>query len=219
MNAKAYLREAFGTFVLVFCGCGAAVIAGQHIGYAGVAAAFGLALLTMVYAVGPVSGCHLNPAVTLGLWMSGKFDAQLAAGYVAAQLLGSLLASGVLYLVANGTGHIDPGASGFATNRFGISSPEHYDVTSAFIVEFLLTGFLMLTILGTTDIRAPVGFAGLAIGLMLTLIHLVSIPVTNTSVNPARSIGPALFVGDDALGQLWFFVFAPLLGAAVAAKL
>ena len=173
----------------------------------------------MVYAVGPVSGCHLNPAVTLGLWMSGKFDARLAPGYVLAQLFGSLLASGILFVIAHGTGHFDATVSGFATNGFGIHSPDHYDATPAFIIEFLLTGFLMLTILGTTDIRAPVGFAGLAIGLMLTLIHLVSIPVTNTSVNPARSIGPALFVGGDAIGQLWLFILAPMLGAAVAAKL
>lgn len=218
MRAKAYLGELSGTFALVFCGCGAAVLAGHHIGDAGVAAAFGLALLAMVYAVGPISGCHLNPAGTLGLVISGKFEARLVPGYVVAQILGSIVAAGLLLIVARGTGHFDL-ATGFATNGYGAHSPDGYNLTSAFAIESIMTGLLVMTILGATDIRAPVGFAGIAIGLMLTLIHLVSIPVTNTSVNPARSIGPALFAGGDARSQLWLFIIAPLIGGAVAALL
>lgn len=216
---KAYLAEMLGTFVLVFGGCGSAVLAGDHIGFAGVALAFGLSLLAMVYVIGPISGCHVNPAVSVGLWLSRKFEARRLGGYIAAQIAGAILACAVLLVIAKGTGNFDPTATGFASNGFGERSPGHYGMGSAFVAEVLLTAFLVLTVLGATDVRAPVGFAGVAIGLMLTLIHLVSIPVTNTSVNPARSIGPALFAGSAAVGQLWLFVLAPLIGAALAAGL
>lgn len=214
---KAYAAEFVGTFVLVLGGCGAAVLAADHIGYTGVALAFGLSLLGMIYAVGPVSGCHLNPAVTLGLFLSGKFPAASFPGYVVAQIAGSIVASVVLYFIASGTGSFDAVVSGFASNGFGARSPGHYALGAAFVTEVVMTAILVVTILGATDLKAPVGFAGIAIGLMLTLIHLVSIPVTNTSVNPARSIGPALFAGAGAIGQLWLFVVAPLIGAAIAA--
>ena len=216
---KAYMGESIGTFVLVFAGCGSAVLAAGHIGFGGVSAAFGLALLAMIYTVGPISGCHLNPAVTLGMVLSRKFDVKRAPGYVIAQIVGSILAAATLYAIASGTGHFDAVASGFASNGYGTRSPDGYNVSSAFIIEMVLTALLVLTILGATDFAAPVGFAGIAIGLCLTLIHLVSIPVTNTSVNPARSIGPALFAGPVAIGQLWLFIIAPLLGGAIAAAI
>ena len=214
---RPYLGELIGTFVLVFGGCGSAVLAGGHIGFAGVAAAFGLSLLAMIYTIGPISGCHLNPAVTFGMVLSGKFDARRAPGYMAAQIVGSILAAGLLYVIATGNGHFDAVTSGFASNGYGARSPDHYGLVSAFLIETVFTALLVLTILGSTDFAAPVGFAGIAIGLCLTLIHLVSIPVTNTSVNPARSIGPALFAGPAALGQLWLFIVAPLIGGALAA--
>src|SRR5580698_1444047 len=215
---KRYLAEFFGTFVLVFGGCGAAVLAGDKIGFAGVSFAFGLSLLAMVYTIGPISGCHINPAVTLGLLMSGKFEAKYVPGYVIAQIVGAIVAAGVLLIVAKGgPGGYDPSMSGFAANGFGEHSPENYSMLAAFVAEVVLTFFLVFTVLGATDARAPVGFAGLAIVLVLTLIHLVGIPVTNTSVNPARSIGPALFVGGWALQQLWLFIVAPFVGAIVAA--
>ena len=214
---KAYLAELVGTFVLVLGGVVAAVLAGSHIGFAGVALAFGLALLAMVYTIGPISGCHINPAVTLGLFLAGKFPAGRIAGYWIAQIIGGIIAAGVLYLIASGQPHFDPVASGFGSDGYGARSPGQFSMTAAFICEVVMTAFLVLTVLGSTDVRAPVGFAGLAIGLVLTLIHLVSIPVTNTSVNPARSIGPALFAGGAAIGQLWLFIIAPLIGAALAA--
>jgi len=215
---KRYLAEAVGTFVLVFGGCGSAVLAGDKIGFLGVSFAFGLSLLAMAYAIGPISGCHINPAVTVGLLLSKKFDARHTVGYILAQVVGAIVAAGVLLLIAKGlpTGY-DPAVGGFAANGYGEHSPAHYSLGAAFIAEVVLTGFLILTVLGATDITAPVGFAGVPIGLVLTLIHLVGIPVTNTSVNPARSIGPAIFVGGWALSQLWLFVIAPLIGAALAA--
>jgi len=216
---KAYLAELVGTFVLVFGGCGSAVLAGDHIGFAGVALAFGLSLLAMVYTVGPISGCHLNPAVTLGLYLSRKFDGRRVLGYVVAQIVGGILAAAVLLVIAKGAGSFDPIATGFASNGYGDRSPGHYGMLAALICEVVMTAFLVLTILGATDVKAPAGFAGLAIGLMLTLIHLVSIPVTNTSVNPARSIGPALFAGTAAIDQLWLFIIAPLAGGVLAAGL
>lgn len=216
---RPYFAEFIGTFILVFCGCGSAVLAADHIGFSGVALSFGFTLMALIYALGPISGCHMNPAVTLGLTLSRKFDAGRLPAYVIAQTLGALAGAGVLYLVAAGHPGFDPVASGFATNGYEERSPGHYTLTAAFLVEFVLTGLLVLTILGATDLKAPVGFAGLAIGAVLVVIHLVSIPVTNTSVNPARSIGPALFVGGAALQQLWLFVVAPLLGGAAAALL
>ena len=215
---KRYLAEAVGTFVLVFGGCGSAVLAGDKIGFLGVSFAFGLSLLAMAYAIGPISGCHINPAVTVGLLCSKKFEARYVGGYIVAQVLGAVVAAGVLLLIAKGlpTGY-DPAVGGLAANGYGEHSPAHYSLGAALIAEIVLTGFLILTVLGATDITAPVGFAGMPIGLVLVLIHLVGIPVTNTSVNPARSIGPAVFVGGWALSQLWLFVIAPLIGAVLAA--
>jgi aquaporin Z len=214
---KAYLAELVGTFVLVMGGVGSAVLAGSHIGFMGVAFAFGLSLLAMVYTIGPISGCHVNPAVTLGLCLAGKFPASRIPGYWIAQIVGAIVAAAVLFMIASGQPHFDAVAGGFGSDGFGARSPDHFTMGAAFISEVVLTAFLVLTVLGSTDVRAPVGFAGLAIGLVLTLIHLVSIPVDNTSVNPARSIGPALFAGSDAIGQLWLFIIAPLIGAALAA--
>ena len=213
-----YAAELVGTFVLVFAGVGSAVLAGTQIGFLGIALAFGLSLLAMVYAIGPVSGCHINPAVTVGLLLTRKIGGRDAAGYVAAQIVGAIVASGVLLMIAKGTpAGYDPATAGFGANGFGAHSPMHYGVGAVFATEIVLTFLLVFTVLGATDIKAPVGFAGLAIGLVLALIHLVGIPVDNTSVNPARSIGPALFVGGWALAQLWVFIVAPLIGAAVAA--
>ncbi|TXN80284.1 aquaporin Z [Methylobacterium sp. WL8] len=216
---RPYLAEFVGTFVLVLCGCGSAVLAADHIGYAGVALSFGFALMAMIYALGPISGCHLNPAVTLGLTLNRKFPAARLPAYVAAQVLGAIAASYVLYRIATGRPGVDAVATGFASNGFDLRSPGHYNLAAAFIAEFVLTTLLVLTILGATDLKAPVGFAGLAIGTVLVVIHLVSIPVTNTSVNPARSIGRALFAGWAAVQQLWLFIVAPLLGGAFAAGL
>ena len=212
-----YLAELVGTFVLVFASCGSAVLAGDKIGFLGVSLAFGLSLLAMVYAIGPISGCHINPAVTVGIVITKKMDARYAAGYIAAQILGAILGAALLLLIARGApGGYDPSAAGLAANGYGAHSPGQYSLLAAFLAEVVLTFFLVFTVLGATDVRAPVGFAGVAIGLVLTLIHLVGIPVTNTSVNPARSIGPAVFVGGWALGQLWLFIVAPLIGAALA---
>jgi aquaporin Z len=213
-----YVAELIGTFVLVFASCGSAVLAGDKIGFLGVSLAFGLSLLAMVYAIGPISGCHINPAVTVGILISKKMDARYAPGYIVAQILGAIGASALLLLIVKGApGGYDPSVAGFAANGFGEHSPGHYNMLSAFLVEIVLTFFLVFTVLGATDIKAPVGFAGIAIGFVLTLIHLVGIPVTNTSVNPARSIGPAIFVGGWALSQLWLFIIAPLVGAVIAA--
>ena len=209
--------EVIGTFWLVFGGCGSAVLAAAFpnlgIGFAGVALAFGLTVLTMAYALGPISGGHFNPAVTLGLWAGGRFPARDILPYWIAQLAGAILAAAVLYFIASGKAGF--AAGGFASNGYGEHSPGGYSLAACLATEIVLTfGFLMV-ILGTTDTRAAAGFAPLAIGLALTLIHLVSIPVTNTSVNPARSTGPALFVGGWALAQLWLFWIAPLIGGAL----
>ncbi len=213
-----YLAEFVGTFVLVFASCGSAVLAGDKIGFLGVALAFGLSLLAMVYAIGPISGCHINPAVTVGILITRKMNAKYTAGYIVAQILGAIVASALLLLIVKGAPNgYDPAVAGFAANGYGEHSPGHYTLLSAFLVEIVLTFFLVFTVLGATDIKAPVGFAGIAIGFVLTLIHLVGIPVTNTSVNPARSIGPAVFVGGWALSQLWLFIIAPLIGAVISA--
>jgi aquaporin Z len=215
---KRYIAEFFGTFVLVFGGCGSAVLAGDKIGYLGVAFAFGLSLLAMVYVIGPISGCHINPAVTLGVLISGKMDRRYAAGYVVAQILGGIVAAAVLLAIARGMpGGYDASVHGFAANGYAEHSPGGFTMGAAALAEIVLTAFLVFTVIGATDLIAPVGFAGIPIGLVLTLIHLVGIPVTNTSVNPARSIGPALFVGGWAISQLWLFIVAPLVGAVVAA--
>ena len=211
--------EFFGTMWLVLGGCGSAVLAaafpGLGIGFAGVSLAFGLTVLTMAYAIGHVSGCHLNPAVSLGLVVGGRFKAKDLLPYVAAQSAGAIVAAGVLYLIASGKAGFDL-QGGLASNGYGEHSPGGYSLTAALVCEFVMTFFFLMIILGATDERAPSGFAPIAIGLALTLIHLISIPVTNTSVNPARSTGPALIVGGWALSQLWLFWIAPLLGAAVA---
>jgi aquaporin Z len=215
---RKYLAEFLGTFVLVFGGVGSAVLAGSHIGYAGVAFAFGLSLLAMVYTIGPISGCHINPAVTLGVLLAKRIGSRDALMYVVAQIFGAIVASALILLVASSVaGGYDLAAGGLGANGYGAHSPGQYSMTGAFIAEVILTMFLVVTVLGATDVKAPVGFAGLAIGLVLTLIHLVGIPITNTSVNPARSIGPALFVQGWALQQLWLFIVAPLVGAVLAA--
>src|SRR5580765_5624912 len=216
---KRAAAEFFGTFWLVFGGCGAAVMAAGvpnvGIGYAGVALAFGLTVLTMAFAIGHISGCHLNPAVSVGLVVGKRFPASELLPYVIAQVAGAIAASGVLYVIASGTASFDLHA-GFATNGYGANSPGGYSLLAGFAAEVVLTAFFLIVIMGATDGRAPKGFAPIAIGLCLTLIHLVSIPVTNTSVNPARSTGPAIVVGGWALSQLWLFWVAPLLGAALA---
>jgi aquaporin Z len=215
---KKYIAEMIGTFVLVFGGCGSAVLAGDKIGFLGVSLAFGLTLLTMAYAIGPISGCHINPAVTIGLLISKKIDPKDVPGYIVAQIIGGILAAVLLLSIAKGVpGGYDPSLAGFAANGYGDHSPGRYNLLAAFLTEVILTFFLLFTVLGSTDIKAPVGFAGIPIGLVLALIHMVGIPVTNTSVNPARSIGPALFVGGWALSQLWLFIIAPIVGAIIAA--
>lgn len=215
---KKYFAELVGTFVLVFGGVGSAVLAGSHIGYVGVAFAFGLALLAMVYVIGPVSGCHVNPAVTLGVLVAKKMNAKDAGLYMVAQVIGAFIASAIILVIAKGAmGGYDPATAGLGANGYGIHSPGNYSLYAALVAEIVLTMFLVLTVLGSTDIKAPVGFAGIAIGFVLTLIHLVGIPITNTSVNPARSIGPAIFVGGWAIQQLWLFIVAPFAGAVLAA--
>ena len=215
---KKYAAELVGTFVLVFGGVGSAVLAGSHIGFAGVALAFGLSLLAMVYTIGPISGCHVNPAVTLGVLLAKKIGIKDSIGYWIAQIIGAILAAAVILFIAKGLpGGYDPSVAGLGADGYGLHSPDHYSMAAGFVCEVVLTSFLVIVVLGSTDIKAPVGFAGIAIGLVLTLIHLVGIPVTNTSVNPARSIGPAIFVGGWAMQQLWLFIVAPLIGGVLAA--
>ena len=217
---KKYGAEFFGTFWLVLGGCGSAVLAAAFpllgIGLLGVALAFGLTVLTMAYAIGHISGCHLNPAVSIGLWAGGRFDAKELLPYIVSQILGAIAGGGVLYLIASGKVGFNI-AAGFATNGFGAHSPGGYDLTAALICEVVMTMMFLVVILGATDKRAPNGFAPAAIGLCLTLIHLISIPVTNTSVNPARSTGVAIFQGGWAVSQLWLFWVAPIIGAIIGA--
>ena len=215
-----YVAELFGTFWLVLGGCGSAVIAAAFpevgIGLLGVSLAFGLTVLTMAYAIGHISGCHLNPAVSIGLWAGGRFPANQLAPYIAAQVIGGVVAGGVLYLIASGQAGFDVSA-GFASNGYGEHSPGGYSMQSALLAEVVMTMMFLIIILGATDERAPPGFAPIAIGLGLTLIHLISIPITNTSVNPARSTGVALYVGDWAVAQLWLFWAAPIVGGVLGA--
>ncbi|AIC22883.1 MULTISPECIES: aquaporin Z [Pseudomonas] len=217
---KTFGAEFFGTFWLVLGGCGSAVLAAGvpqfGIGYLGVALAFGLSVLTMAYALGPISGAHLNPAVSVGLWLSGRFPGSRLLPYIVAQVLGGLAAGGVLFLIASGKVGFDASA-GFAANGYGEHSPGGYSMFAALLTEVVLTAMFLLIILGATAKRAPAGFAPIAIGLTLTLIHLISIPVTNTSVNPARSTAVAFFAGEWAVSQLWLFWVAPLLGAGLGA--
>jgi aquaporin Z len=217
---KQYGAEFFGTFWLVLGGCGSAVLDAAFpqygIGHLGVAFAFGLTVLTMAYAIGHVSGCHLNPAVSIGLWAGGRFPADKLLGYIIAQCLGAIVAGGVLYLIASGKADFSL-AGGFASNGYGEHSPGGYSLFAALVTEIVMTMMFLFIILSVTHKNAPAGFAGLAIGLTLTLIHLISIPVTNTSVNPARSLGVAIYVGDWALAQLWLFWVAPIAGALLGA--
>ena len=220
---KAYTAEFFGTFWLVLGGCGSAVLAasfpgGFGIGFAGVAFAFGLTVLTMAYAIGHISGCHLNPAISIGLWAGGRFEGGKVLPYIVAQVLGGIVAGGVLYLIASGKPDFSV-AGGFASNGYGEHSPGHYSLLAAALCEVVMTAAFLVVIMGSTDPRVPAGFAPLAIGLCLTLIHLISIPVTNTSVNPARSTGVALYAGGWALQQLWLFWVAPIVGAVLGAIL
>src|SRR3954453_16356081 len=216
-QTRKYIAEAIGTFWLTLGGCGSAVIAAGFpqvgIGLLGVALAFGLTVVTMAYAIGHVSGCHLNPAVTVGLAAGGRFPTSQIAPYVIAQVIGAIIAAGLLYLIAKGAPGFDA-VKGFAANGYGEHSPGKYGLVSAFVAEFVLTAMFLFVIMGSTHGKAPAGFAPIAIGFALTLIHLVAIPVTNTSVNPARSTGPALFAGGWALAQLWLFWVAPILGGA-----
>ncbi|GFE90287.1 aquaporin Z [Steroidobacter agaridevorans] len=213
------MAEFVGTFWLVLGGCGSAVLAAAFpelgIGLAGVSLAFGLTVLTGAYALGPISGGHFNPAVTVGLWAGGRFPANQVVSYIVAQVVGAIVGAGVLYVIASGSPDFSL-AGGFASNGYGEHSPGGYSMMAGAVSEVVMTFMFLIVILGATHKRAPVGFAGIAIGLALTLIHLISIPVTNTSVNPARSTGPALFVGDWALGQLWLFWVMPIIGAALA---
>jgi aquaporin Z len=218
MNAKKYAAEAIGTFWLTFAGCGSAVIAAGFpqvgIGLVGVSLAFGLSVVTMAYAIGHISGCHLNPAVTVGLAAGGRFPAGQIAPYVIAQVVGAVAAAALLYVIASGAPGFDV-SKGFASNGFGEHSPGKYSLLACLIMEIVMTTMFLFIIMGATHGKAPTGFAPLAIGLALVMIHLVSIPVTNTSVNPARSTGPALFVGGWAISQLWLFWVAPLIGGAL----
>lgn len=215
---KKNLAEFFGTFWLVLGGCGSAVLAAAipevGIGLAGVSLAFGLTVLTIAYSLGHISGAHLNPAVTIGLWAGGRFNGKEILPYVISQILGAIMAAAVLFVIV--TGREGGEIGGFAANGYGEHSPAGYSLLAAIVTEFVMTFMFLIVILGATDARAPQGFAGVAIGLALTLIHLISIPVTNTSVNPARSISQALFVGDWALAQLWVFIVVPVLGAIAA---
>lgn len=217
---KKYGAEFFGTFWLVLGGCGSAVLAAAFpnvgIGLLGVSLAFGLTVMTMAFAIGHISGCHLNPAVSFGLWAGGRFPAKELLPYIVAQVFGAVVAAGVLYLIASGKADFDVSA-GFASNGYGAHSPGGYSLFAALVTEVVMTMMFLLVILGATDKRAPQGFAPIAIGLCLTLIHLISIPVTNTSVNPARSTGVALFVGDWAVTQLWLFWLAPIIGGLLGA--
>lgn len=220
VEVKKYFAEFLGTFWLVLGGCGSAVLAAAFpdvgIGLLGVALAFGLTVLTMAYAIGHISGCHLNPAVSVGLWLGGRFQTSQLVPYIVSQVLGAIAAAGVLYFIASGAAGFDV-AQGFASNGYAEHSPGGYSMAAALVTEIVMTMFFVIVILGATDSRAPQGFAPLAIGLALTLIHLISIPVTNTSVNPARSTGVAIFAGGWALSQLWLFWVAPIVGAALGA--
>ena len=221
--SKRCMAECFGTFWLVLGGCGSAVISAAFpqvgIGLLGVSFAFGLTVLTMAYAIGHISGCHLNPAVSVGMAVGNRFPASEVVPYIIAQVVGAIIGAAVLYLIAKGNPMFDLAKSGLAANGFGEHSPGKYDLYSALITEMVMTAAFLFIIMGSTHGNAPVGFAPIAIGLGLTLIHLISIPVTNTSVNPARSTGPALFVGDWALSQLWLFWAAPMVGAAIGASI
>ena len=215
-----YAAELFGTFVLVFAGLGTAILAGGQVGNVGVAFAFGLSLMAMAFSVGPISGCHINPAVTLGMLLSRRISFRESVGYWIAQIIGAIIAAGVVLFIANGTPEgYNAGISGLASNGYGPHSPGHYGLGASFIAEMFLTMLLVFTVLAATDDRAPAGFAGIPIGLILTTIILAGIPVTNGSFNPARSIGPAIYARGWALEQLWLFIVAPMAGGVLAARI
>lgn len=211
--AQKCIAEFFGTFVLVFMGCGSAVLAGSHVGFLGISFAFGLSVVAMAYAIGYVSGCHINPAITISMWSTGKLSAQETLGYIIAQVLGGIAGAAVLYYIASGKADYSLAANGLGQNGVEAGSPDHYSLMSGLIAEVVLTTIFLVVVHGSTsDGNIHGNMAGLAIGLSLTLIHIVGIPVTGVSVNPARSIGPALFVGGDALSHLWIFIAGPIIG-------
>ncbi|MEN8252080.1 MAG: aquaporin Z [Patescibacteria group bacterium] len=214
---KKYVAELIGTFTLVLAGCGSAVIAGDEIGYLGISLAFGLALLVMAYAIGPISGCHVNPAVTIGMLITRRIEFSDAIWYIVAQSIGAIMGAGMLLVIASGLPEYQIAVNGLGQNGFGANSPAGYDMSSAFFAEMIFTAIFLLVIFGATAKKAYEKFSGIAIGLTLALIHMVVIPITSTSVNPARSLGPAVFVGGDATSQLWLFIVAPILGALLAA--
>lgn len=214
---KKYSAELIGTLALVLIGCGSAVIAGKFIGYYGIAFAFGLTVLVMCYAIGSISGCHINPAITLAMWVAGKIKGKDAIYYIIAQCIGAIIGAGILWAIARGIPGYSLSSAGLGQNGFDSHSPAGYSLAACFIAEVVLTALFLFVIFGATHEKAPKGFAGIAIGFSLVLIHLVGIPITGTSVNPARSLGPAVFVGGDALSQIWLFIVAPILGAIIAA--
>jgi len=212
-----YAAELFGTFMLVFAGLGTAVLAGGTVHAIGISFAFGLTLVAMIYAIGPVSGCHINPAVTLGMLITMRIKVCQAIGYMMVQGIGAIIGAGLILAIAKGNGSFVPSPDNFGINGYGAHSPGHYSLLAAFLTEAFFTMLLVVTVLGATDSKAPAGFAGLAIGLSLAVTNLASIPVTNASINPARSIGPAVYVGGWAIEQLWLFIVAPLVGGVIAA--
>jgi aquaporin Z len=214
---KKYLAELIGTFVLVFIGTGSAVVAGKEIGFLGIALAFGISVLVMVYAIGPISGCHINPAITIAMLANGKIGSKDAAVYIVVQCIGAIIASLVLLAIMTGLPGYNLATNGLGQDGYGIASPGGFPLMSGFIAEVVLTFIFLMVVFGATSKKAPAGFAGIAIGLSLAMIHMVGIPITGTSVNPARSLGPALVVGGTALAQLWMFILAPIIGALVAA--
>jgi aquaporin Z len=216
-SARKYAAELIGTFALVLVGCGSAVIAGQYIGFLGISFAFGLTVLAMVYAIGNISGCHINPAVTIAMFTLGKIKPKDAVVYIIVQCIGAIIAAGILFVIATGKTGYSLAVNGLGQNGFESHSPGGYSLIASFIAEMTLTGLFLFVIFGSTSKEAPAGFAGLSIGLSLVLIHLVGIPITGTSVNPARSLGPAVFVGGEALSQLWLFWLAPIIGGILAA--
>jgi len=212
-----YWAELIGTAALVLIGCGSAVIAGSHVEFLGIALAFGLVVLVLVYAIGPISGCHVNPAITVAMFAAGKINAKDSVGYIVAQCIGGIIGAGVLLAIASGRPEYSIGVNGLGQNGYALQSPDHFSLTACFIAEFVLTALFLFVIFGSTHANAPKGFAGVSIGLTLAIIHIVAIPITGTSVNPARSLGPAVFVGGEALTQLWLFIVAPILGGLLAA--
>jgi aquaporin Z len=216
-SVKKYVAELVGTFVLVLMGCGSAVLAGSAIGFVGISFAFGLSVLAMVYAIGGISGCHINPAVTISMLAAGKINVKDAVAYIVMQCVGAIIGAGLLYWIATGNPTYSLAANGLGQNGYDLASPSGFSMASAFVAEVVLTFIFLLVIHGSTSEKAPKGFAGISIGLSLVLIHLVGIPVTGTSVNPARSLGPAIIVGGTALNQLWLFWVAPIIGGLLAA--